>query len=486
MKNCRLARTHLYVSVFILICSLCPKDNTWGAVPPPPANQFIGMVDSLFQNPIEAECRACHDSGLPDRHHLLYGMIIPDPTSAPFGTPGSPYGCSSCHAEDISSGSIVFRVERDCLACHLYIPEYRLGSVHHVTDAAAERHCSNCHGSVVQDFDDDHYIPDYDISDITPDPDCKTWDGPICVSGGCTVCHAEDLTAVPVINANNDLHHSVRISCLTCHQMHGNIRDCESCHGPDSLHNIQADSDNPANIGIIIPGQEDLGWGHIGNSWDCFGCHESFNGASVSGNSGMFSASSTPQTGATIPYMYGMNTFSVTAGKDTVLHINGSGFINETGGVTYLSDVVVENGVDTLTLERASITVNSIEVTVPSTLPVGLYDIRIRKDDKLSNKDIVAVIPEVRITDVSCNRKKGVLTVSGSGFGEKPVGTGAYINMQIDGQTADIISWADTLIKAPVSGCRGDATVTVNALMGSATSGGGGKPEKPCNAKKCN
>jgi len=478
----------VYVFVFILICTIGPQNITWGAVPPPPVNQLIGIVDTIRENPVEADCRACHDSGLSDRHHLLYGMIIPDPTNAPFGTPGYPYGCLSCHAEDSSSGVIVFLVERDCLACHQYNPAYKLATWHHVTDDAAERHCSKCHGNVVQDFDDDHYIPDYDISNVTPDSVCKTWDGPICVSGGCYVCHTEDPTFVPEIAGYSELHHKAYFNCNLCHTMHGNIRDCESCHSVDSLHNIQADSDNPANIGTIIPGEEDLGWGHIGNGWDCFGCHESFNDASVSGNAGMFSASSTPQTGATIPYMYGMDTYSVTAGQDTVLNISGSGLINETGGVTYLAEVVVENGVDTLTLEQNSITVNSIGVTVPSTLPVGLYDIRIRKDDKLSNKDIFAVIPEVIISDVSCNRKKGVLMVNGSGFGEKPAGTDDYINVQVNGQLVDITFWTDTMITASVSGCRNDAEITVNALMGSATSGtsGGGKPDKPCKGKKCN
>jgi hypothetical protein len=173
---------------------------------------------------------------------------------------------------------------------------------------------------------------------------------------------------------------------------------------------------------------------------------------------------------------------------DTQLEIYGSGFINETGGVPYLSDVVVENGVDTLTLEQNSITVDSIRSTVPSTLPVGLYDLRVVKGDKLSNKEIISVIPGVLITDVSCNRKKGVLTVNGSGFGEKPAGTDEYINVQIDDQTSDIISWADTLIKASVSSCSNKAAITVNALYGSATSGGngGGKPDKPCKGKKCN
>jgi hypothetical protein len=273
--------------------------------------------------------------------------------------------------------------------------------------------------------------------------------------------------------------------------VHGNIRDCEACHGPDSLHNIQADSDQPENIGIIIPGEESFGWGHIGNDWDCYGCHESFTGASAYASSSVFTASSTPQTGATIPSVSGMSTYSVPTGTDIQLDIDGSGFINDSGGVTQLSDVVVENGAGTLTFVQHSITVNSIGVTVPSTLTVGLYDLRVVKGDKQSNKKILSVIPEVIITDVNCNKKKGLLTVNGSGFGEKPAGTDQYINVQVDNQTVDIISWTDTLITASVSSCSNKAAIMVNALYGSASnddsdSNGGGKPDKPCKGKGCN
>ena len=78
--------------------------------------------------------------------------------------------------------------------------------------------------------------------------------------------------------------------------------------------------------------------------------------------------------------------------------------------------------------------------------------------------------------------------MSGSGFGEKPAGTDDYISVQVNGQSVDIISWSDTQITASVSKCSNNADITVDAVMGSATSGssGGGKPDKPCKGKKCN
>lgn len=64
---------------------------------------------------IQTDCRACHGR---DRHHPLYNTTIFDPTDAPYGAPDDLYGCLSCHALDTSSGVNEFLVERDCGACH--------------------------------------------------------------------------------------------------------------------------------------------------------------------------------------------------------------------------------------------------------------------------------------------------------------------------------------------------------------------------------
>jgi hypothetical protein len=65
----------------------------------------------------EDDCRACHDSGVPDRHHRLYGQLIVQDSAVPYpdangdGTPEIIYGCLHCHDPG-------FRVERNCVACH--------------------------------------------------------------------------------------------------------------------------------------------------------------------------------------------------------------------------------------------------------------------------------------------------------------------------------------------------------------------------------
>lgn len=409
---------------------------------------------------MESDCRVCHESGLPDRHHLA-GQA-------------QNKGCLDCHTLvfDNNCQCLVFDEFRDCLVCHIY-PDAFSSPPHHNTQDAVDRHCSACHGSVVQDFDDDHYVPDYDISSVTPDPVCKTWNGPICVSGGCYVCHTGDSFADPEIVDYKDLHHEVRLNCYVCHNMHGNIRDCEICHSPDSLHNIQADSDNPLNPGTIIPGEEDLGWGHIGNGWDCFGCHESFNTSSV-----------TPQTGATVPTIFTLSANSVTAGSLTEIVVYGNGFINITDGIPFISDVILNNGMGTIMLEKVWITESNITVTIPPTLSAGLYELLVVKDNKKSNKTMLNVVPPVLVSGVNCNRKMGVLTVQGAGFNERVPGTDNYINVQVNGVPVDIIFWSDTLIKASASMCENNAVITVNALMGSASSGGGKQP-RPCKGKKC-
>ena len=53
-------------------------------VPAPPVNQDFGFPDALIGELVEADCRVCHASGLPDRHHMLYGQPIPNTTYVPY------------------------------------------------------------------------------------------------------------------------------------------------------------------------------------------------------------------------------------------------------------------------------------------------------------------------------------------------------------------------------------------------------------------
>jgi hypothetical protein len=65
----------------------------------------------------EDDCRACHDSGVPDRHHSLYGQLVAQDSVVPYpdangdGTADATYGCLNCHGPS-------FTVVRNCVACH--------------------------------------------------------------------------------------------------------------------------------------------------------------------------------------------------------------------------------------------------------------------------------------------------------------------------------------------------------------------------------
>ncbi|MCK5505089.1 MAG: IPT/TIG domain-containing protein, partial [Thermodesulfovibrionia bacterium] len=99
----------------------------------------------------------------------------------------------------------------------------------------------------------------------------------------------------------------------------------------------------------------------------------------------------------------------------------------------------------------------------------GNYKVKALKLNKYSNPRVISVKPPVGIVDIDCNKKSGQLKITGSGFGEKPDGTDDYLNVDVDGQTVNVISWTDTEITVSVSYCKGNLSVTVNALFGSAT-----------------
>jgi hypothetical protein len=252
------------------------------------------------------------------------------------------------------------------------------------------------------------------------------------------------------------------------------IRVCEGCHGFESLHNIQKDSDGND---IVDPGSELPYFGHIGHNDDCWGCH------------GFASASAAPGTGPVVPYISSSDISVVTAGTDTVVTLSGSAFTNVISGFDLTSNVklTADDGAS-IELTPDAISEDTLIVTIPGTMPAGNYDLRAVKGPSESNPTVISIKPDVTITGDNCNRKRGVLAINGSGFGTKPEGTDANINVEVNGQKVEIISWSDVQIKASVLSCVKNATITVNALYGSATNsdGGGEKPPKPCKGKKCN
>ena len=230
-------QSEVLVSVVIAGAAMFFASAGWADVPAPPVNQIIGMDDVAVGALEEADCRICHSSGVPDRHHLLYGQPIPPGSLVPYpdadgdDNPDTIYVCLSCH--DVHSP-----VVRDCTACHTG------DSPHHTTPGATARDCVACHGDVVDNFNDGHYIPTYAPSLVTPrlsDGDGLPLNSRGNGAGACDYCHDDDGLPTPVILANNDLHHNTGLAnCGWCHDLapplEERIRRCEQCHGPDSLH----------------------------------------------------------------------------------------------------------------------------------------------------------------------------------------------------------------------------------------------------------
>jgi len=409
-------------------------------VPPPPANQDLGIYDTLCKEFAEDDCRACHSSGVPNTHHLLVQA-------------GGGYGCMDCHKVQIDpEGATGVGVIRDCVACHVTSP-------HHETQAAVDRQCSYCHGSVVDDYDDGHSIPTYTPSLVTPDTSYTGKDNLTGQkSGGCEACHEPDSTAVPPIYSNRDTHHnlgSLSLNCNMCHEKVAgdenllNIRKCQECHGTKSLHNIQYNYTG-------TEGQ--LGFGHVGAGWDCVGCHGGYSASSLGA----------PQTGPIIPSIDHVNPTSMVAGVETVVTIAGYNFEDTVNGVHYTSDVVIVDDAGTTTVTPDSINATVIVATIPPQ-DSGSYGLRVVKNGMNSNLVPIVVVPQVTI-DLARIRVDTVI-IHGSGFGDELDEPWAELGVTItcDGSVLEssIVTWDDTQIEVNCPLAAGGDEVTVNTLYDS-------------------
>lgn len=230
-----------------------------GAETPPPVRQDLGLFDAVFNDLDEAGCRACHGDNVRDLHHTLVGS--------------ESMKCYDCHNPELV-GQGVFVA--GCLECHEQ--QSGLASVHHLADSALAGDCVACHGAMVQNRDDGHYVPSYGASMVTPLPSRGTGaEG----RGSCVYCHdwGTDFATGAAIASNMETHHGTGFDaqsggCYWCHNPLAEralaIRACEQCHAPLSIHNIQADTNGD---GVITPGGEAPYFGHIGSNEDCLGCH---------------------------------------------------------------------------------------------------------------------------------------------------------------------------------------------------------------------
>ncbi|MSN26305.1 MAG: hypothetical protein GJV46_10615 [Geobacter sp.] len=427
---------------------------------PPPVPQSLGIYDAKFTSFTRNECLVCHisDAVLVPRHHNL------------INTKG--LACLDCHTMvPDGTGGFTFADFRTCSNCHKASP-------HHTTAKAAAQDCKFCHGSFIDNPLDGHYIPTYGVSSITPMKNGRQVTDPsgnIVTVQGCVACHQPNAAAIDpttnlprAISSNADTHHGTGIGavatattpagigkCEWCHNFNNpglEIRQCESCHGVKSLHNIQLKSAT----GTVTPGSELAGFGHIGNNWDCQGCHWSWYG----------NAATNPAT-AIVPSLQGQSAYTLAANKAASLTLTGASFTNVGGdSVTYNPSVTISNDTFSATLTPASFTDSEIQVNVPALLE-GTYNLTVIKEGVKSNLAKLVVFPELAIK-TAVMASKNTVTITGSGFGMvPPADYNSGMGVFADTTQARILSWSPTKIVASSRAFATGAEVTVKALNGS-------------------
>jgi hypothetical protein len=430
------------------------------AVPSPPVNQTLGMPDVPPGNLTAAACAGCHGGGVSDRHHLLYGKPIPPGTQVPYpdtdgnGVRDTAYGCLTCHGPS-------FTLVANCVVCHT-------AGAHHATARAVSGDCKGCHGSVVDSMTDGHYIPTYSPSLTTPTP--KNGDGLPLNSrgkgaGACDYCHDSGNAAGLPVRGMADLHHDQNFDCLWCHDLHLTahpMRICERCHGPNSLHNIQADSPAPQNLGTIVVGGELAGYGHVGRDGgpgdsDCWGCHG-------------FAVASASRSGTVIPSVYRADQAVVTAGASATVVLTGAAFTSSVGSTLYEADVKLApaDGAPAITLTPDIVADQGmLAVTIPGTTSPGNYRVTAVNGGLSSNAAAISIVPRVKITQATSTGN--TVTVTGAGFGGYAARSRTSLTgttLQGAAVTGTIVSWNDGKIVANFASLPN--TVTVNSVFGKA------------------
>src|SRR5659263_583118 len=373
--------TRFIMSVIALL--LLAEGLAFALIPHPSVDQDMGTYDTLSSNLSEAACRECHSSGVPDTHHDLKAT--------------GKYQCANCHPVITNpDGSQTTTIVGDCMQCHnATFNNMTIRKPHHESQNAQDGHCSSCHGNIVDDYDDGHYIPVYNVSLVTPDPKYREINSATGEKlGGCESCHEQNNTLSPQVYSNINTHHNLgsvsgfnpsNISkCAKCHDLYsgqfgsGSIRYCERCHAIRSLHNIQYNFTG-------TNGQ--FGYGHIG-AGDCNGCHASYMTAgAVPGMA--------PGTDVIVPVIYNIITGKVTEGMETILIIRGSNLVTTVDGGTHSSVVVLTDGLNPITLAPEAINSTEIVVRGPG-LRKGDYGVYALKNGSVKSNRLPLVVVPVR------------------------------------------------------------------------------------------
>ncbi len=516
--------------------------------PPPPVPQNIGIFDvpitKLQTNASDQSvCRACHQTtgtnisggynntvgGVPTRHHRLVQTGVINPFS------NAPFGCNDCHPSTPGIGNGIL-LNRACTDCHngttFSASGARVGNFsrpHHVNTSyatsnignpAADRQCKFCHGSLVNNYNDSHYVPSYDADlFITPFASFKaTSNQPIDITGtglhpgnktwgGCYSCH-EAHPENPEIENIHDTHHISILgnstgtafqtmdtpfnlagapggrACFVCH-----VVNISSPTGsllrvniPDQngsgviIRAIEIRNSSAAQNTVFEPGTTNITF----NGTGCQKCHGVSSIHSIqfdyvqNGPSGKGHVNNNTDCegchagyvpagnagfGAFVPFVDSVSPAVIIPGTATTLTITGSSFVSGYDA-TYTSVVTV----DGVTYTPTSVTDTEILVDIPA-LTAGEHLLQIVKNgDMLSKLSTLTVAPNLKITSAKVN--KGVITITGLNFGTKPATNAQYYVSVTDASGNQIISqsitsWSNTQIKAKNSAAKKNLIVTV-------------------------
>ncbi len=514
MKNLKIVITALLL--FVALAGIGQA-----SIPPPPVEQNISFYDAGTNAADASLCRGCHTgTGSPpndvspmDRHHNL----LP--------TPGFPYGCNDCHPTVGTPGSQTMYVEKNCINCHngtgfYLVPFVNPGRPHHDTAQAQARNCKYCHGgSVVDNYNDGHYVPPYNTSTVTPYADNKVYNAtgynpnnPLNVGrywGGCISCHQNKTTATPVILSNRDTHHgaindagTTGYKCSWCHvtisgaQSDSALQRIIALSGQGGpLNGPNASAGYP--YGRLLPMRNstiiasDIALGYLEppttnitiNGTGCQKCHSvqtlhniQYNYAGTTGvnakagyghigmNADCNGCHAFWNAGADNAFpgpvsidLYSINPSKITAGVDTVVTFTGMNLVQS----GYSTNVVI-NGVS---YTPTSVTDTQAVATI--NLPAGAYQVQLDKGGLTSKLSTLMVGTPVTIS--SAKLESGTITIEGTGFGTPQ----AIVTItKADGsiiKSDGITSWDNVKIVATSAAAAVDNTVTVTTPTNSAT-----------------
>ena len=550
-----LAATLLLVAVLAGIAVAWPVPPP---PPPPPVGQHVGINDTSVDQLVttatdQGACRLCHTTGgtlinvvngstysnttvggVPNRHHSLVQSQTTNPET------GSPFLCQDCHPSTPGVGNGVL-LDRNCLDCHRGLDfntsGARVGNFsrpHHVNttydnagigNPAAARQCSFCHGGLVNDYNDNHYVPSYSsnfldnmvsplasfevtsnvpnsptVAALNPNEANKTW-------GGCYSCHlADNASGLPFNIEDNENNHHVSIMgfgtgfsaldtpidltqapfgriCFMCHVVNTssgsllrvNITNTfatppELLVKAVELRNSTAAqntvSENGAAANITV------------NGTGCEKCHAPPSLHNIqfqyqqNGPAGLGHVNNNLDCNGCHESWTSLGTIMTGAIVPIVDKISPAGLVAGTAttltitGSEFVNDQftsVVK--VDGVTYTPTSVTNTEIVVDIPA-LSAGAHLLQLVKgEDTTSKLSTLTVVPATSITSakLGTGRDKGSIIITGIGFGAQP-SSAQYVSVNHGGNqivSTNIVSWSDTQIKVKNSAAAVGDVVTV-------------------------